>query len=174
MPVRTVRERFARTGKKKYPEQIVLFNRKKNLGLQQNFIQTYTRCRGQYIAICEGDDFWTDKRKLQIQADFLDTHPDYSTCFHRVINYYEDRGTKSLSNGGQKQDTDISDLARSNYISNVSALFRRGLFGELPEWFARVSTYDYAIHLLNAQFREDTLYKASDGCLPPTRKSNLE
>ena len=70
---------------KKYPEQIVLFNRKKNLGLQQNFIQTYTRCRGQYIAICEGDDFWTDKRKLQIQADFLDTHPDYSTCFHRVI-----------------------------------------------------------------------------------------
>ena len=55
---------------KKYPEQIVLFNRKKNLGLQQNFIQTYTRCRGQYIAICEGDDFWTDKRKLQIQADF--------------------------------------------------------------------------------------------------------
>ena len=137
---------------KKYPEQIVLFNRKKNLGLQQNFIQTYAQCRGQYIAICEGDDFWTDKRKLQIQADFLDTHPDYSTCFHRVINYYEDRGTKSLSNGGQKQDTDISDLARSNYISNVSALFRRGLFGELPEWFARVSTYDYAIHLLNAQF----------------------
>lgn len=80
---------------RKYPEQIVLFNRKKNLGLQQNFIQTYARCRGQYIAICEGDDFWTDKRKLQIQADFLDTHPDYSTCFHRVINYYEDRGTGS-------------------------------------------------------------------------------
>lgn len=36
---------------KKYPEQIVLFNRKKNLGLQQNFIQTYAQCRGQYIAI---------------------------------------------------------------------------------------------------------------------------
>lgn len=136
----------------RYPEQIVLFDRKKNLGLQQNFIQTYAYCRGQYIAICEGDDFWTDKRKLQIQADFLDTHPDYTTCFHRVINYYEERGTKSLSNGGQKQETDILDLARSNYISNVSVLFRRGLFGELPEWFARVSTYDYAMHLLNAQY----------------------
>ncbi|MCD8184113.1 MAG: glycosyltransferase [Bacteroides sp.] len=138
--------------REKYPEQIVLFNRKENLGLQQNFTQTYAHCRGQYIAICEGDDFWTNKQKLQLQADFLDAHPDYSTCFHRVINYYEDRDMKSLSNGGQKEDTDILDLARSNYISNVSAMFRRNLFGELPEWFARVSTYDYAIHLLNAQY----------------------
>lgn len=137
---------------KKYPGQVVLFNRERNLGLQQNFLQTYAHCRGKYVAICEGDDFWTSRHKLQRQADFLDAHPDFSTCFHRVINYYEDRGTKSLSNGGQKQVTDILDLASSNYISNVSAMFRRGLFGALPEWFARVSTYDYAIHLLNAQY----------------------
>ena len=142
--------------------------------MQQNFIQTYAQCRGQYIAICEGDDFWTDKRKLQIQADFLDTHPDYSTCFHRVINYYEDRETKSLSNGGQKQDTDISDLARSNYISNVSALFRRGLFGELPEWFCPCQHLRLCHTFAECTIREDTLYKASDGRLPPTRKSNLE
>ena len=138
--------------KEKYPEQIVLFNRAENLGLQQNFIQTYAHCRGTYIAICEGDDFWIDKHKLQKQADFLDTHPDYSACFHRVVNYYEDKGTKSLSNGGQKGDMDIIDLARSNYISNVSSMFRYGLFGPLPSWFAEVSTYDYAIHLLNAQY----------------------
>ena len=137
---------------KKHPQQIVLFNREQNLGLQQNFIQTYAHCQGEYIAICEGDDYWTDKHKLQRQVDFLDTNPDYSTCFHRVINYFEDRGTKSLSNGGQKTSTDILDLAASNYISNVSAIFRHGLFGELPEWFAQVSTYDYAIHLLNAQY----------------------
>ncbi len=138
--------------RKKYPDQIVLFNREKNLGLQQNFIQTYKHCRGAYVAICEGDDFWCSKHKLQRQAAFLEQHPEYAMCFHRVINYYEDRGTKSLSNGGQEVVTDILDLARSNYISNVSILFRRGLFGELPEWFARVSTYDYAIHLLNAQY----------------------
>lgn len=136
----------------KYPEQICLFNRKQNLGLAQNFLQTYAHCQGTYVAICEGDDFWTSKHKLQRQVDFLDAHPDYSTCFHRVINYFEDRGTKSLSNGGQQINTDILDLARSNYISNVSAVFRRHLIGELPEWFAQVSTYDYAIHLLNAQY----------------------
>jgi len=138
--------------KERYPQEIVLLNHITNLGLQQNFIQSYNQCQGEYIAICEGDDYWCHPEKLQRQVDFLDRHPEYSTCFHRVINYYEDNGSKSLSNGKQKQTTDILDLAQSNYISNVSSIFRRGLFGELPEWFSRVSTYDYAIHLLNAQY----------------------
>ena len=136
--------------KLRYPERIMLVDREQNLGLIGNFMATYDLCRGTYIAICEGDDFWTDKTKLQRQVDFLDAHPDFSTCFHRVVNYYADNGTKSLSNGRQQTDTDICDLARSNYISNVSALFRRGLFGRLPDWFPQVSTYDYAIHMLNA------------------------
>lgn len=143
---------ICRAWQERYPQQIVLFDRKENLGLQQNFIQTYEQCRGEYVAICEGDDFWVSKHKLQRQVDFLESHPHYSTCFHRVINYYEENQSKSLSNGGQKTDTDIVDLARSNYISNVSALFRRNLFGPLPHWFAQVSTYDYAMHLLNAQY----------------------
>jgi len=143
---------ICREYQKKYPEIIKLTINDKNLGLQENFIRSYNRCSGEYIAICEGDDFWTNKHKLQIQADFLDSHKEYSACFHRVINYYQYNGTKSLSNGGQKEDTTIIDLAKSNYISNVSAMFRRGLFGELPDWFTKVSTYDYAIHLLNAQY----------------------
>lgn len=137
--------------KERYPNRIVFINRTQNLGLQQNFIQTYAHCSGKYMAICEGDDFWTSRHKLQKQVDFLESHPDYAICFHRVINYYEERGVKSLSNGGQKTNTDILDLAQSNYITNVSVLFRRHYLEQLPKWFDRVSTYDYAMHLITAQ-----------------------
>lgn len=40
--------------------------------------------KGEYVALCEGDDFWTDPIKLQMQVDFLDLHPDYTLCFHNV------------------------------------------------------------------------------------------
>lgn len=136
----------------KYPDRIVLINQPRNIGLARNFIETYKYLRGEYVAICEGDDWWCSRYKLRRQVEWMDAHPDYSCCFHRVVNYYQDTDTKSLSNGGQKSELTILDLASSNTISNVSALFRRGLFGELPEWMDQVSTYDYAVHLMNAEY----------------------
>lgn len=134
-----------------YPDIITLIKHEKNAGLQRNFMDAHQHCIGEYIAICDGDDYWISQYKLQRMTDFMDVHPDFAICFHRVINYYEEDGSKSLSNGGQKQICNITDLAQSNFITNSSSLFRRNYYQEVPEWFAQISLCDYAMHMLNAQ-----------------------
>lgn len=75
---------------KKYPKLIRLFlhNRKNNIKINgkasAKFQGTYSmnKCRGKYMAICEGDDYWTDPYKLQKQVDFLEKNSDYSACVH--------------------------------------------------------------------------------------------
>jgi hypothetical protein len=50
----------------------------------RNLQETLTACRGQYVALLEGDDYWTGDQKLQKQVDFLDSHSDFAVCCHRT------------------------------------------------------------------------------------------
>ncbi len=54
----------------------------KNLGMMPNFIFALKECVGEYIALCDGDDYWTDTLKLKKQVVFLDRNKDYVACFH--------------------------------------------------------------------------------------------
>ena len=71
--------------KAQYPEIIKPILRKENQ-MSQGFSITadfqIPRAQGKYIAFCEGDDYWTDENKLQIQYDFMEAHPEYSICCH--------------------------------------------------------------------------------------------
>lgn len=138
--------------KQRFPDIIRVLPRQENLGLARNFIRAYRETRGQYIAVCEADDFWTDRHKLQLQADFMDRHTEYSMCFHRVVNYYEADGSKSLSNGSQRSTLTISELALCNPITNVSVFYRHSLVPVLPEWMPEVTSYDFVMHMLCAQY----------------------
>lgn len=139
-----------RRWQEKYPEIIRILPREKNVGLQRNYIDAFNHCRGQYIAICEGDDYWCDRSKLRRQVEYMDANEGCTVCFHRVVNYFVDTHTMSLSNGGQKCDTTIADLSRSNYITNLSVMYRRGVFGDLPDWLVNVPVPDYTYHMLHA------------------------
>ena len=113
----------------------------------------FPRAKGKYIALCEGDDYWTASDKLQIQVEFMESHPEFSGCFHNVDVVYAD-GSKSPHplHGELGKDTfTVEDLAVQNVIPTPSAFFRARLFPEFPEWYARVPIGDWPLHVLNAQ-----------------------
>lgn len=72
----------------RYPDIILPIYEEKNQYSRKNRILTRIMAEAikatgcEYVALCEGDDYWTDPLKLQKQVDFLDAHPDYSMCFH--------------------------------------------------------------------------------------------
>lgn len=80
----------------KYPDKFVLLLGEKNEGISMNYKKVLSACKGKYIALCEGDDYWTDAHKLQVQLDFLETHPDYG-----FVGTYS---TLLFPDGTQKED----------------------------------------------------------------------
>ncbi|HKO96129.1 MAG TPA: glycosyltransferase [Pyrinomonadaceae bacterium] len=139
----------------RHPEKIRLVSPEENLGVNRNFAQTIKACRGEYIAILEGDDFWTSAKKLQEQVEFLEAHPECVICFHSVKVVYENgesasRITPSLNH--KKMSTIEDLLGIGNFIPTCSVVFKSGLFGEFPDWFYTLRIADFPLHVLNAQY----------------------
>src|ERR1700743_1461118 len=73
----------------KYPDIIKPIFREKNIGPMNNSLDVYDHAKTEYVAICDGDDYWTDKNKLQRQVDFLDRNQNFSICFHPTKIVFE-------------------------------------------------------------------------------------
>lgn len=112
----------------------------------------FPMARGKYIAICEGDDYWTDPLKLQKQFDFLEANPDFGLVYTDSLAYYQStKELKILEKPKNKQDSFFKDLifGASNiytltvcfkreflqeYVNEVRPYSKGWLLGDLPLW----------------------------------------
>lgn len=134
----------------KYPDIIKARCNVLNMGMMANAVKTLKECTGKYIALCEGDDYWTDPYKLQKQVDFLEANPNYSLCFHDAIVYCENKKfppyffCKDLS----KTTFHVDDVIKAWLMPSASIVFRKDLLYPLPSWFKEIYNGDYALQLL--------------------------
>lgn len=129
--------------------RIISFLRDQNVGVMRNLQETLEACRGQYVALLEGDDFWTCENKLQRQVDFLDAHPNCAISCHRA-RVLDEMGTAEhkvfpFVPAGVYT---IDDLLRGNFIMTCTAVCRWNSFGRLPDWFLDLSLGDWPLFAL--------------------------
>ncbi|MGY5850382.1 glycosyltransferase [Salegentibacter sp. F14] len=135
-----------------YPELIKLLPSKKNHGLIKNFIRTYKECEGKYVAICDGDDYWTDPLKLQKQVDFLESNSDYSIIFTSFKFLFPDGRMVEKNYSNQSTNTNFEDLIFGNYISSVTAVFRnKKTIADFPDWLGTCPYGDWPLYLWTAR-----------------------
>jgi glycosyltransferase involved in cell wall biosynthesis len=137
---------------KRYPTIIRVLISENNIGMMKNSLRVFAACRGEYMALCEGDDYWTEPLKLEKQVNFLENNSDFSICFHKVKILKNRKLVNDFLTYVPKEETTIEDLAYGNYIHTPSVVFRNGLIKEWPEWYFRSPVGDYPLHLLNAQY----------------------
>jgi glycosyltransferase involved in cell wall biosynthesis len=140
----------------RYPALIRPILREKNLGLVKNAIATIKACSGEYIALMEGDDFWVDEHKLQIQVDFLNKNADCVICFTNQYHFFEEDFDKKYtfysqeSKPPKKFDLDFF-IKNKIIIPNNTKMFRKEVQPEfLPDWFFNSLNWDWVLHILQA------------------------
>jgi glycosyltransferase involved in cell wall biosynthesis len=146
----------------RHPQRIRLLLHPQRLGPhkpglegKRNFLATYRSCRGEYVALLEGDDYWTDELKLEKQVRFLETHPSCSLCSHAVaVEYSGSRGQHwgPLIGESSERIYSIKDFLRQEtQISTPSMLFRRRALRKIPGWFEDEVNGDYALQAFLAK-----------------------
>lgn len=131
---------------KKYPDKIELFLHDENIGPTPNAVFVYEKCfksGAKYIALLEGDDYWTDPHKLQKQVDFLEANLDYVVCYHDaiVVNDCDEKVKESLLPLKHKVDYNGYELKTGAWLLPLTMCYRN-VINEFPPEFSKVFNGD--------------------------------
>jgi glycosyltransferase involved in cell wall biosynthesis len=124
-----------------YPEAIRIVTSEKNVGWRKNYYRTIAAARGKYIAMLDGDDYFTHRKKLQMQVEILEANPEVGMCYGRSERIDEE-GSRSIYPEGECLTT-FEAMLRRNPAENCTTVARRELVAqyyaevhpeEHPEW----------------------------------------
>lgn len=128
--------------KNRFPNKIQIIEEETRRFLSEGFNMmifnhVVPHIKSKYIAYCDGDDYWCDDHKLQKQYDFMNTHPDYSMCFHSAYQLKDNGDMSSKWFIGDDGDLEMSDLINDKpgiHIATSSIFVLSNAFIDFPEW----------------------------------------
>lgn len=146
----------------RYPDRIFLNLRpRRGTGVpgRENNVTTLRSCRGRYIAMLDGDDYWCAANKLQRQVDLLEALPYISACAHDSLRFDDTLGvmleeTLTQSRTGRvpkSLDIDVGNILSPQLFQTSSFCFRRSCLPNFPDWFMTVPLADMVLFHLVAE-----------------------
>ena len=136
---------------------VSIFSNERNLGITKNYQKGFSLCKGEYVFVLEGDDYWIDPYKMKRQVDFMDSNPFCAMCFHPFITQKNESGIFSTFRTESASPVDlfaINDLIlNEGLIANFSVCcYRKSALNQLPQSIFELVTYDWMINISVAQF----------------------
>ncbi len=163
---------------------IKYFRHKKNIGIKLNGIFGLNQCHGKYIALCEGDDYWTDPLKLQKQVDFLEANLDYTFSMGRVDMLIEETKKtvrrKENVNPEKSESYFLKDYLKAPFSQTSSFVFKNSK-DPLPDWFHNVHAGDQSLVVIKTgqdgkiKYHRDlfSIYRLNDKSISHTVSYNV-
>ncbi len=141
----------------KYPTIIKLILQKENQWSKgiKPVKASLEKASGKYIAFCEGDDYWTDTKKLQIQLDEMRKIENCQMSFHPSIDKWDDNSIKDEINTKYADGNKVFSvkeiiLGDGGFCPTVSLMFEKEAISNMPEWFERAPFGDYFLQIFGA------------------------
>jgi glycosyltransferase involved in cell wall biosynthesis len=130
---------------------VVLVRHGQNMGANAGMAEAYARCRGEFVATCEGDDWWLSPEKLSAQIAYMRRRPDLAMCYHDAVVVYEGRKAwPQVKPGFGAPIQTMEELLEDNRAHTCTVMYRRMPGFQHPDWYAGHVIGDWPNHAFHA------------------------